>query len=51
MTNDQQLMTMQKFTTQLRVRHYEMDALGHVNNAVIGTDVNITGNSAVQTLS
>ncbi len=22
------------FTTQLRVRHYEMDALGHVNNAV-----------------
>ncbi|MBD2181341.1 acyl-CoA thioesterase [Planktothrix sp. FACHB-1355] len=25
---------MQKFTTQLRVRHYEMDALGHVNNAV-----------------
>ncbi|NJL22093.1 MAG: acyl-CoA thioesterase [Leptolyngbyaceae cyanobacterium SM1_3_5] len=23
-----------KFTTQLRVRHYEMDALGHVNNAV-----------------
>lgn len=34
MTNDQQLMIMQKFTTQLRVRHYEMDALGHVNNAV-----------------
>jgi acyl-CoA thioester hydrolase len=25
---------MQHFTTQLRVRHYEMDALGHVNNAV-----------------
>lgn len=25
---------MQTFTTQLRVRHYEMDALGHVNNAV-----------------
>ncbi|MBD2093044.1 acyl-CoA thioesterase [Microcoleus sp. FACHB-1515] len=25
---------MSKFTTQLRVRHYEMDALGHVNNAV-----------------
>ena len=25
---------MQRFTTQLRVRHYEMDALGHVNNAV-----------------
>lgn len=25
---------MQPFTTQLRVRHYEMDALGHVNNAV-----------------
>jgi acyl-CoA thioester hydrolase len=25
---------MQKFTTQIRVRHYEMDALGHVNNAV-----------------
>src|SRR5215217_4437539 len=22
------------FETQLRVRHYEMDALGHVNNAV-----------------
>jgi len=22
------------FTTELRVRHYEMDALGHVNNAV-----------------
>jgi acyl-CoA thioester hydrolase len=22
-----------KFTTHLRVRHYEMDALGHVNNA------------------
>ena len=25
---------MNTFTTQLRVRHYEMDALGHVNNAV-----------------
>lgn len=25
---------MQTFTTRLRVRHYEMDALGHVNNAV-----------------
>ncbi|MBD2464949.1 acyl-CoA thioesterase [Oscillatoria sp. FACHB-1407] len=25
---------MQPFTTELRVRHYEMDALGHVNNAV-----------------
>jgi acyl-CoA thioester hydrolase len=25
---------MEKFTTLLRVRHYEMDALGHVNNAV-----------------
>jgi len=25
---------MQTFTTQLRVRHYEMDPLGHVNNAV-----------------
>jgi acyl-CoA thioester hydrolase len=25
---------MQQFTTTLRVRHYEMDALGHVNNAV-----------------
>lgn len=25
---------MKPFTTQLRVRHYEMDALGHVNNAV-----------------
>jgi acyl-CoA thioester hydrolase len=25
---------MQEFTTTLRVRHYEMDALGHVNNAV-----------------
>lgn len=25
---------MQRFVTQLRVRHYEMDALGHVNNAV-----------------
>ncbi|MBE9126470.1 MULTISPECIES: acyl-CoA thioesterase [unclassified Coleofasciculus] len=25
---------MQTYTTQLRVRHYEMDALGHVNNAV-----------------
>lgn len=24
----------QTFTTQLRVRHYEMDPLGHVNNAV-----------------
>ncbi|WP_088893760.1 acyl-CoA thioesterase [Leptolyngbya ohadii] len=24
----------QRFITQLRVRHYEMDALGHVNNAV-----------------
>jgi acyl-CoA thioester hydrolase len=25
---------MQRFTTTLRVRHYEMDVLGHVNNAV-----------------
>lgn len=25
---------MEKFITQLKVRHYEMDALGHVNNAV-----------------
>ncbi len=25
---------MQTFTTQLRVRYHEMDALGHVNNAV-----------------
>ncbi|WP_242021814.1 thioesterase family protein [Microcoleus sp. FACHB-831] len=25
---------MQKFITQLRVRYHEMDALGHVNNAV-----------------
>lgn len=25
---------MKPFTLQLRVRHYEMDALGHVNNAV-----------------
>lgn len=25
---------MQPFTTRLRVRHYEMDPLGHVNNAV-----------------
>lgn len=25
---------MKPFITQLRVRHYEMDALGHVNNAV-----------------
>lgn len=25
---------MARFTTELRVRHYEMDALGHVNNAV-----------------
>lgn len=25
---------MQQFTTYLRVRHYEMDALEHVNNAV-----------------
>ncbi|MBW4650975.1 MAG: acyl-CoA thioesterase [Kastovskya adunca ATA6-11-RM4] len=25
---------MQKFTTQLRVRYHEMDALGHVNNSV-----------------
>lgn len=25
---------MQRYTTQLRVRHYEMDSLGHVNNAV-----------------
>ncbi len=25
---------MQKFTTYLQVRHYEMDSLGHVNNAV-----------------
>ncbi|MEB3830877.1 acyl-CoA thioesterase [Phormidium sp. CCY1219] len=24
---------MQKFITHIRVRHYEMDALGHVNNA------------------
>lgn len=24
----------EKFTTQLRVRHYEMDAIGHVNNSV-----------------
>ena len=24
----------QPFTTLLRVRHYEMDALGHVNNAI-----------------
>lgn len=28
---------MKTFTTQLRVRHYEMDALGHVNNAVYQT--------------
>lgn len=25
---------MQRFTTKLRVRHHEMDTLGHVNNAV-----------------
>lgn len=25
---------MQPFTTQLQVRHYEMDSLGHVNNTV-----------------
>ncbi|HLO84453.1 MAG TPA: thioesterase family protein [Nostocaceae cyanobacterium] len=25
---------MEKFKTLMRVRHYEMDALGHVNNAV-----------------
>jgi len=25
---------MQKYKTQLRVRHYELDTLGHVNNAV-----------------
>ncbi len=25
---------MRRFTTHLRVRHYEMDVLGHVNNAV-----------------
>ncbi|HEY9625487.1 MAG TPA: thioesterase family protein [Crinalium sp.] len=25
---------MQLFTTYLRVRHYEMDTLGHVNNAI-----------------
>ncbi|MGV0024026.1 acyl-CoA thioesterase [Phormidesmis priestleyi] len=25
---------MQTFITRLRVRHYEMDALGHVNNAI-----------------
>jgi acyl-ACP thioesterase len=25
---------MQPFITNLRVRHYEMDALGHVNNAI-----------------
>lgn len=25
---------MQSFTTHLRVRHYEMDALGHVNHAI-----------------
>lgn len=25
---------MERFTTHLRVRHYEMDAQGHVNNAV-----------------
>jgi acyl-CoA thioester hydrolase len=25
---------MQRFTTQIRVRYYEMDALGHVNNSV-----------------
>ena len=25
---------MEQFTTQLRVRYHEMDALGHVNNAV-----------------
>lgn len=25
---------MKRFTTQLRVRYHEMDALGHVNNAV-----------------
>jgi acyl-CoA thioester hydrolase len=27
-------MTNDKFITHLRVRHYEMDAIGHVNNAV-----------------
>jgi acyl-CoA thioester hydrolase len=27
-------MAMQPFTTHLRVRHYEMDVQGHVNNAV-----------------
>lgn len=27
-------LSVQPFTTTLRVRHYEMDALGHVNNAV-----------------
>ena len=26
--------TSRRFSTRLRVRHYEMDALGHVNNAV-----------------
>lgn len=25
---------MERFTTRLQVRHYEMDSLGHVNNAV-----------------
>ncbi|MBO0349395.1 acyl-CoA thioesterase [Phormidium pseudopriestleyi FRX01] len=25
---------MEKFVTDIRVRHYEMDALGHVNNAI-----------------
>ncbi len=28
------LSKLQPFTTHIRVRHYEMDALGHVNNAV-----------------
>jgi len=28
------MFSMQPFLTHLRVRHYEMDALGHVNNAV-----------------
>ncbi|MGB3204291.1 MAG: hypothetical protein WBB28_04820 [Crinalium sp.] len=25
---------MEKFITQIKVRHYELDTLGHVNNAV-----------------